>query len=63
MKHRAMEGTDSDRGQLIAVFGEAMLVKLDGRLQLRGGSMADRLEALEWVALFLPEDVVSVQRH
>jgi len=62
MEHRVMERGNPDDGEVIASFGEATLVKVDGRMQLRGGSMADRLEALEWIALFLPEEVAMVQR-
>lgn len=40
----------------MAAFGEARLVKyLDGRLELMGGTEADRQAALEWLARFLPE--------
>ena len=48
---------------LVAAFGEATLVKIDGRLELRGGTMADRIEALEWVSLFLPEEAPRVKRE
>ncbi len=48
--------------ELVAVFGEARLVKIEGRLFLLGGSMADRTEAMEWVMLFLPDEVVGLKR-
>ncbi len=44
------------------MFGEAQLVKVNGRIRLRGGSMADRTEALEWLSLFMPDEVVRVER-
>jgi len=44
---------------LIASFGEARLLRVDGALRLTGGSMADRMEALEWVAMFMPEERVE----
>jgi hypothetical protein len=44
--------------QLIASFGEAQLVKkLDGILELRGGSSDDRTAAKEWISLFCHEAV------
>ncbi len=48
--------------ELVAVFGEARLVKIEGCLFLLGGSMADRTEAMEWVMLFLPDEVVGLKR-
>ena len=48
--------------ELVAVFGEARLVKIEGQLFLLGGSMADRTEAMEWVMLFLPDEVVGLKR-
>ncbi len=48
--------------EVVAVFGEARLVKIEGRLHLLGGSMADRTEAVEWVMMFLPDEVVRMQR-
>ncbi len=48
-----------DEGEVIAAFGKAHLVKfLDGKLELRGGSKDDRLEAREWISLFMHEAVV-----
>jgi hypothetical protein len=45
-----------DPGTLLAAFGEARLMNhLDGRLDLVGGTEADRQAALEWLARFLPE--------
>ena len=39
--------------------GEAKLVKhLDGKLELKGGTKADRGEAREWISLFWHEAVV-----
>ena len=53
---------DISEQTVIATFGDATLVKVEGKLHLRGGSMVDRMEALEWVSLFLPDDVVSLER-
>ena len=47
--------------QLIASFGEAQLVKkLNGSLELRGGSCDDRTSAREWISLFCHEAVPHV---
>jgi hypothetical protein len=45
---------------VVASWGEAKLVKhLDGKLELMGGSKADRGEAKEWISLFWHEAVVG----
>jgi len=46
--------------EVLAIFGEARLIRLNGRVYLRGGSMAERMEALEWLAVFEPETVACV---
>jgi hypothetical protein len=48
-----------DEGELIASWGEARLIKfLDGKLVLKGGSKADRIEARDWISMFLNDAVV-----
>ena len=48
-----------DRGEVVAGWGQARLIKYrDGKVELRGGSKADRLAAHEWVSLFWHEAVV-----
>ena len=47
--------------EVIAQFGEAVLVRIDGQIVLRGGSMADRTEALEWLSTSMPEAVASLK--
>ena len=38
----------------IAVFGDARLLQhRDGKMELRGGTRADRIAAKEWCSLFL----------
>jgi hypothetical protein len=37
--------------EVIASFGEALLVEVDGRIELQGGPMSDRKVALEWLPL------------
>lgn len=61
MNNRVLDERQQE-GALLASFGEAQLVKVDGRLELRGGTMSDRMEALEWISLFLPEEVARVRR-
>jgi hypothetical protein len=48
-----------NEGEVIASWGEAKLVKyLDGKLELRDGSKADRIAAREWISFFMHEAVV-----
>jgi hypothetical protein len=48
-----------DQGEVIAIFGDAKLVKTVGqKYELRGGSAEDRAEAKEWISMFLHEAVV-----
>jgi hypothetical protein len=59
MKHW-LEFLRRERGELIACWGEAELIRrLDGRYELRGGAAEDRQAAREWIALFLHEAVVT----
>ena len=60
MKNRVFQPLPTEGEQVIATFGEAKLVKVDGKIQLRDGSMADRMEAMEWISLFMPDEVVSI---
>ena len=46
----------SQKGQLIARFGGASLIKQpDGRYELQGGSAVDHTEAKEWISLFMQD--------
>lgn len=48
-----------ERGELIASWGEAKLLRhLDGHYELRGGSSEDRQAAREWISMFLHEAVI-----
>ena len=62
MKNRTEEIIQDPQEEFVAVFGEARVVRVNGKIHLRGGSMADRSEALEWLAMFLPEEVACVKR-
>lgn len=47
--------------QVLTTFGSASLVlNGEGRVELRGGSKAERQEAVEWISMFLPEINVRV---
>lgn len=46
------------RARVLLRFGRADLVTVhNGRLELRGGSRADRIEAKEYISLFMHEAV------
>jgi hypothetical protein len=48
----------SRREEIVAAFGQALLVKLpEGRWELRGGTQDDRTAAKEWISLFCHEAV------
>ena len=47
-------------GETIATFGAARLVKkLDGKIELIGGTAGDHADAREWCSLFAPEFVFT----
>ena len=49
--------------RVVALFGQARLIrKADGRFQLEGGNRHDRLAAIEWSSMFLPEAVVAQRK-
>ncbi len=49
-----------DREEVIAMFGQGRLVQLSRvRLELRGGSKDDQIEAASWLAMFMPEAVLA----
>ena len=48
-----------DEGELVASWGEARLIKyLNGKVELKGGSKENRIEAREWISMFLNDAVV-----
>lgn len=56
MKLNLLARFKHDKGELIASFGDARLVKkLSGKIELVGGTDDDRAEAKEWASLFLHE--------
>ncbi len=51
---------DPNKEELIASFGAARLVRyLDGTLAVRGGTLADRIKAREWIVRFMPGEKVK----
>jgi hypothetical protein len=49
--------------KLIASFGPARLIlRPDGRAELRGGSDSERAEAKEWISLFMHDTVLRAAR-
>ena len=54
---------ESNRGEIIAAFGRAELIKtLTGKYELRGGSSEDQAQAKEWVSLFMHEVLIPAER-
>ena len=52
-----------DREDVIAMFGQGRLVQLSRvRVELRGGSRDDQIEAASWLAMFMPEVVMAKGR-
>jgi len=54
-----------DEGEVIAIFGQAELVKhLNGKsnYELRGGSAEDHIKAEAWISMFLHEAVVRLRQ-
>ena len=59
MRNRLFYQLFKDEGEVTASWGEARLIKyLDGRLELKGGSKDDRIEAREWISMFLHDKAV-----
>jgi hypothetical protein len=58
IKHLFPELAKKD-GEVIATFGQARLIRtVEGKWELVGGSSCDRLEAQEWISLFMHEAMV-----
>lgn len=59
MKIKHLVNDSKEDGQLIARFGSAALIqKRRGSCLLRGGSRSDKIEAREWISLFMHEAVI-----
>jgi len=55
--------TPSDNPQVLALFGQATLLRsLDGRVELRGGSEQDREHARQWMERFMRPATPGVER-
>ena len=62
MRFKYADWIRRDTDEVVAVFGDAKLVKrLDGKTELRGGTDEDRVVAKEWIALFWHEAVLEKQ--
>ncbi len=62
MKIGHLFSEQADSGEVIALFGDAKLVKtIDSKYELRGGSTEDRIAAQEWISLFMHELVLTFQ--
>jgi hypothetical protein len=62
MKNAHLFPEQADRGEVIALFGDAKLVKtIDSKYELRGGSKGDRTAAQEWISMFMHEMVLTFQ--
>jgi hypothetical protein len=60
MKLNPLAWLTRDEGEIIATFGGARLVQmLDGKIQLLGGTDADRANAREWCSLFFHEATIA----
>ena len=59
MRNRLFYPLFKDEGEVIASWGQARLIKyLDAKVELKGGSKEDRIEAREWISMFLNDAVV-----
>ncbi len=61
MKNRIAEFAEKEKSVLLGVFGEARVVYRENNLYLEGGSMADRVEAQEWVTTHLRRPLSMVR--
>jgi len=60
MRFKYADWIQRETDEIVAVFGEAKLVRrLDGKAELRGGTDQDRIAAKEWIALFWHEAVLD----
>jgi hypothetical protein len=60
MKLNPIAWITRDEGETLAVFGDARLVKkLDGKIELCGGTPDDRRAAREWICRFIHEAVID----
>jgi hypothetical protein len=60
MKNLSELVLERDREDVIALFGQGRLVQLSRvRVELRGGSREDEIEAASWLAMFMPDVVMA----
>jgi hypothetical protein len=60
MRFKCLDWIRRDTDRIVAVFGEAKLVRrLDGKAGLRGGTVQDRVAAKQWITRFWHEAVLE----
>ena len=60
MRFKYADWIRRDTDEVVAVFGQAKLVRrLDGKTELRRGTDQDCIAAKEWIALFWHEAVLE----
>ena len=51
---------EQEREEVVAMFGQGRLVQLSRlRVELRGGSKEDEMEAVGWISMFMPDVVLA----
>ena len=51
---------EQEREEVVAMFGQGQLVQISRlRVELRGGSKEDEMEAAGWISMFMPEVVLA----
>ena len=63
MRHGSYSQNEGAESEVIASFGGAQLVKhLNGKVELRGGSIEDQRAARDWAEKFMPEVAATLPR-
>jgi len=56
MRRKSYSQGSQPEAEVLAVFGDARLVKhINGKIELRGGTVNDQREARAWAEEFIPE--------
>jgi hypothetical protein len=63
MSRRSKSQNERAESEVIATFGGSQLVKhLNGKVELRGGSVEDQRAARDWVEKFMPDVAANLPR-
>lgn len=55
---------EQEREEVVAMFGQGQLVQISRlRVELRGGSKEDEMEAAGWISMFMPDVVLANARR